>query len=139
MKSNTSIMSSQDIDELEEDESVVYQKEVRVFSIECNIPPGENLILPICVQLDQKIPLSSKCFFRLRKTIHSKGEGFHRLKTKWNPNHIKFDFKEDTKFNNSTQFKSRTSMDQEFDSPMVASQNSNLLRVVRSRKKQRRS
>jgi hypothetical protein len=30
-------------------------------------------------------------------------------------------------------------MDQEFDSPMVASQNSNLLRVVRSRKKQRRS
>jgi hypothetical protein len=91
----SNVFSAQDIPNLEEDDTVVFQKEVRLFSIESDIIEGQDLILPLCVKLEKKVPVSNKCFFKLSKTMHSGGSRLQRQKSKWNPNHIKFDYKED--------------------------------------------
>lgn len=90
---------SQPILDLEQDESVVYQKEIRIFTIESDVKKGQDLILPFSVSLKNKVPISSKCFFRLSKTSHNKGPKLNRQNTRWNPNQIKFDFEEDAILN----------------------------------------
>jgi hypothetical protein len=59
--------------EIEQDESVVYQKEVRIFTIEKEVKKGQDLILPLSIKLDKKVPISRKCFFKLSKTMQDSG------------------------------------------------------------------